>query len=115
MRTWQVFMSPLWSRRRPKTKSLNTWAQAETDLRLLAGAHRQVIGKSKLAIPAVARLVAGSFLTRFLDSILFGITAHDAVAFVAVPLCLVAIALLAGYLPARRATRVDPVSSLRYE
>ena len=59
--------------------------------------------------------VAAFFLSRFLGSILFDITTHDTITFVAVPLCLIAIALLAGYLPARRAARVDPVSSLRYE
>jgi ABC-type antimicrobial peptide transport system permease subunit len=67
------------------------------------------------ALGIIAGLIAAFFLTRFLDSILFGITAHDALTFIAVPLCLVVIALLAGYLPARRATRVDPVTSLRYE
>ena len=67
------------------------------------------------ALGIVAGLIAAFFLSRFLNSILFGITVHDTVTFIAVPLCLVAIALLAGYLPARRATKVDPVSSLRYE
>lgn len=42
-------------------------------------------------------------------------TTHDPLTFIGVPLCLVAITLLAGYLPARRATRIDPVRSLRAE
>ena len=67
------------------------------------------------ALGILAGLIAAFFLSRFLSSILFGITTHDAITFIAVPLCLIAIALLAGYLPARRATRVDPVTSLRYE
>jgi putative ABC transport system permease protein len=67
------------------------------------------------ALGILAGLIAAFFLSRFLSSILFGITTHDAVTFLAVPLCLIVIALLAAYLPARRATRVDPVSSLRYE
>jgi ABC-type antimicrobial peptide transport system permease subunit len=94
----------------------------EIGMRMALGATRAnilqlILGRTlKLtALGIVAGLVAAFFLTRFLNSILFGITAHDTVTFVAVPLCLVVVALLAGYLPARRATRVDPVSSLRYE
>ena len=54
-------------------------------------------------------------LTRVMASLLFGVSATDVVTFSAVPLILIAIALLASYLPARRATEVDPVVALREE
>jgi putative ABC transport system permease protein len=54
-------------------------------------------------------------LTRVTASLLFGITATDLPTFLGVSLALVAVALIANYIPARRATRVDPVIALRYE
>lgn len=101
---------------------LVTQRYKEIGIRLALGATRGHIlrlilsGTLKLAAAGTAvGIGAAFFLSRFLNAILFGVTVHDPLTFIAVPLCLIVVALLAGYLPARRATRVNPVRSLRYE
>jgi putative ABC transport system permease protein len=60
--------------------------------------------------------LAGSFgVARVLSSLLYGISPLDPVTYVGTSLLLAAVALLACYLPARRATRVDPIVALRHE
>jgi putative ABC transport system permease protein len=70
----------------------------------------------RLAIAGVAIGIAGALaLTRFLSSLLFGVGATDPATFAGVALLLSVIAIAGCYLPARHATRVDPMIALRYE
>ncbi len=62
-----------------------------------------------------AGLLAATALTGLLKSMLFGVGAHDAATFVAAPVLLGIVAMLAAYLPARRASRMDPLKALRAE
>jgi putative ABC transport system permease protein len=78
---------------------------------------RMILGQGLRTIfIGVAIGIAGSLaLTRTVESLLFGVTATDPLTFVGVTLLLVGAALLACYIPAQRATRVDPMVALRYE
>jgi macrolide transport system ATP-binding/permease protein len=64
---------------------------------------------------AVVGAVLCAAVSQVLSSMLFGLSAHDPIAFISVPLFLVLVALVASYIPARRAMRVDPMIALRYE
>jgi putative ABC transport system permease protein len=94
----------------------------EIGIRLALGAEesrvrnmvvRQGMG---LALGGVVIGIAAAFgLTRFLESLLFGVKARDPMVFVSVPAILIVVALFAVWLPAMRASKVNPVDSLRYE
>jgi putative ABC transport system permease protein len=83
-------------------------AQRRDVLRLIVG-HGALLGTSGIAIGLAGALG----VTRFLRTMLFGVSPFDPVSFVGVSLVLTGIVLLASYIPARRATRVDPVEALR--
>jgi ABC-type antimicrobial peptide transport system permease subunit len=94
----------------------------EIGIRLALGAQprdvlRLVIKQGlKMALAGlVIGLLAAAAFTRVLQSLLFGVTATDALTFALVSLLLGAVALLACWIPARRATRVDPLIALRCE
>jgi putative ABC transport system permease protein len=74
---------------------------------------RQALG---MTVAGIAAGVAASFgLTRLLSAQLFGVKPSDPLTFAAVPLILLVVALAAAFIPALRASRVDPLVALRHE
>lgn len=68
-----------------------------------------------VAISLAIGLVGALAATRLLNSLLFGVGASDPITFIAIVLLVSAVAFVAAWLPARRATRVDPIIALRAE
>src|SRR6266446_1820006 len=94
----------------------------EIGIRMALGAQMSDVlklvlkGGMALSLIGIAVGLIGAYaLTRWMTSLLFGVKPTDALTFVAVAVCLLVTALLACYLPARRATKVDPLVALRYE
>ena len=94
----------------------------EIGVRLALGAQRRDVmamivaqGMAMAAAGAAVGVVSALLLTRLMTSLLFGVSAADPITFAAIPLLLAAVAFVACYLPARRATRVDPLAALRTE
>ena len=94
----------------------------EIGVRLALGAQNEqilklVVGEgSLLALAGISvGLAAGALATRYMSALLFGVSSHDLLTYLSVSSLLAVIAIVASYLPARRAMRVEPIAALRYE
>jgi ABC-type antimicrobial peptide transport system permease subunit len=94
----------------------------EIGIRMTLGADRGEVMSLALrqalrpvVIGALVGVIGCAAVSRVLSGVLYGIGTHDPIAFIGVPMFLLGVAFLASYLPARRASRVDPIVALRYE
>jgi putative ABC transport system permease protein len=94
----------------------------EIGIRMALGAQRGTVlklvlgrGVAMIAIGSILGLAGAVELTRFLDGMLFGLSALDVATYLVVATGFAATAMLASYLPARRATSIDPLVALRHE
>ncbi|MFY9555228.1 MAG: ABC transporter permease [Blastocatellia bacterium] len=98
----------------------------EIGIRMALGAQRRdiikmIVGQGMMLafagtlIGIVVALLLTFLLTRFIESLLFGVGLRDFATFIGIPFVLAAVAFLSSYIPARRATRIDPMVALRYE
>ncbi len=94
----------------------------EIGIRMALGAHphdvlKLVVGQGiRMTVTGVAIGLAGALaLTRWMSSLLFGVSPTDLITFATVSLTLIGVALLACYIPARRASRLDPIAAVRHE
>ena len=94
----------------------------EIGIRMALGAQTSAVlklavgyGMMLVSIGIVIGLIAAFGLTRLMSTLLFGVTATDPMTFTLISILLVCVAAIASYIPARRATKVDPIIALRYE
>ena len=99
-----------------------TLRRRELGIRMALGAEardvlRLVLGQGLMLtlIGVVAGLIAAYALTRLMATLLYSVTATDYLTFISVPAVLITVGLLASYVPARRATKVNPTIALRTE
>ena len=94
----------------------------EIGIRMALGAETSAVRRMvvfqgmRLALIGIVIGIASAFaLTRVMESFLFGVEPRDPMVFVGIPVLLTVVALLAVWLPARRASYIDPLAALRYE
>jgi putative ABC transport system permease protein len=94
----------------------------EIGIRIALGAERRDVlnliikrGVSLAIVGLSIGLVCSFVLTRFISSLLFGVSPTDSAALLGVSLLLLSVAVIASYIPAKRATRIDPIAALRHE